>query len=56
MQRMFKNRFVGLRSVVGITSRSSVETSGETSEETRYYITSLSNEDPEKIASAIRQH
>lgn len=56
MQGMFKNRFVGLRSVVGITSRRSVATSGETSEETRYYITSLSNEDPEKIASAIRQH
>ena len=56
MQRMFKNRIVGLRSVVGITSRRSVVTSGERSEETRYYITSLSTEDPEKIASAIRQH
>ena len=38
------------------SGRRSVATSGETSEETRYYITSLSNEDPEKIASAIRQH
>jgi predicted transposase YbfD/YdcC len=56
MQKMFKNKFIGLRSVVGIISRRSVATSGETSEETRYYITSLSNEDPEKIANAIRQH
>ena len=56
MQKMFKNKFIGLRSVVGIISRRFVATSGETSEETRYYITSLSNEDPEKIANAIRQH
>ena len=56
MQKMFKNKFIGLRSVVGIKSRRFVATSCETSEETRYYITSLSNEDSEKIANAIRQH
>lgn len=56
MQRMFKNKFVGLKSVVGILSRRTIVATGETSEETRYYITSLSNNDPERIANAIRQH
>lgn len=56
MQKMFKDKFIGLKSVTGITSRRTVLSTGETSEETRYYITSLSNEDPEKIANAIRKH
>ena len=53
---MFKNKFVGLKSIVGIKSRRTIVATRETSEETRYYITSLSNDDPERIANAIRQH
>lgn len=55
-QRMFKNKFEGLKSIVGIVSRRTVVATGKTSEETRYYITSLSNEDPEKIANSVRAH
>lgn len=56
MGKMFKDKFAGLRSIVGITSRRTIIATGETTEETRYYITSLSNKDPEIIANAIRQH
>ncbi len=56
MQKMFKDRFEGLKSVVGIVSRRTVVSTGETSEEMRYYITSLGNEKPEEIAGAIRKH
>lgn len=55
-EKMFKRKFKGLRSIVGVTSRRTIAATGETSEETRYYITSLSNKDPELIANAIRQH
>lgn len=55
-QRMFKDRFEGMRSVVGVISRRTNHTTSETSEETRYYISSLGNEDPQKIASAVRAH
>lgn len=55
-QRMFKNKFEGLKSVIGIISRRTILATGKTSEETRYYISSLSNEKPEKIADAIRAH
>lgn len=53
---MFKEKFIGLKSIVGITSKRTIIATGETTEEARYYITSLSNKDPEKIADAIRQH
>lgn len=55
-QRMFKNKFEGLRSIVGIVSRRTIVATGETSEETRYYVTSLGNDNPEEIANAIRKH
>ncbi len=55
-QRMFKDRFEGMRSVVGVISRRTNHTTSESSEETRYYISSLGNEDPQKIASAVRAH
>lgn len=55
-QRMFKNKFEGLRSIIGIVSRRTIVATGETSEEIRYYISSLGNENPEKIANSIRAH
>ena len=55
-QKMFKNKFEGLKSIVGILSRTAVVSTGETSEEIRYYVTSIGNENPEKIANAIRKH
>lgn len=55
-QNMFKNKFEGLKSIVGIVSRRTIISTGQTSEEIRYYITSLGNEDPEKIANATRKH
>jgi len=56
MERMFKNRFMGLKSIVGVKSERIIMATGERTEETRYYITSLGNSNPEKIANAIRQH
>lgn len=56
MQAMFKDKFEGLKSIVAIMSRRTIIATGETSEETRYYVTSLGNEDPEKINNAIRKH
>lgn len=53
---MFKNKFEGLKSIVGILSRRTIVSTGETSEEIRYYVTSLGNEKPEEIANAIRKH
>ena len=55
-QKMFKNKFEGLKSIVGILSRRTIVSTGETSEEIRYYVTSIGNENPEKIANAIRKH
>ncbi len=55
-QKMFKNKFEGLKSIVGILSRRTIVSTGETSEENRYYVTSLGNERPEEIANAIRKH
>lgn len=55
-QRMFNDKFEGLKSIVGIVSRRTIVATGETSEETRYYITSLGNDKPEEIAGAIRKH
>ncbi len=56
MANMFKGKFVGLKSVVGITSERIIHATGEITEETRYYITSLGNDNPEEVADAIRQH
>ena len=53
---MFKNKFEWLKSIVGILSRRTIISTGETSEEIRYYVTSIGNENPEKIANAIRKH
>lgn len=55
-QRMFMDKFEGMRSVVGVVSKRTIVSTGETSEEVRYYITSLGNENPEEISSAIRKH
>lgn len=55
-QKMFKNKFHGLKSIVGIVSRRTIVATGETSEEIRYYITSLGNDKPEEIANGIRKH
>ena len=53
---MFKKKLVGLKSVVGIKSERTIVATGEYTQEVRYYVTSLDNTQPEKIASAIRQH
>ena len=55
-QRMFMDKFEGMRSVVGVVSKRTIVSTGETSEEVRYYITSLGNENPEEISGAIRKH
>jgi len=56
MERMFKDKFVGLKSIVGVKSERIIMATGERTEERRYYITSLGNSNPEEIANAIRQH
>ena len=56
MEKMFKKKLVGLKSVVGIKSERTIVAIGEYTQEVRYYVTSLDNTRPEKIASAIRQH
>ena len=56
MEKMFKEKLVGLKSVVGIKSERTIVATGEYTQEVRYYVTSLDNTRPEKIASAIRQH
>lgn len=56
MEPMFKDKFAGLRSIVGMKSERIILATGERSEKTRYYITSLENTNPEEIANAIRQH
>lgn len=53
---MFKNKFKGLKTIVGIISKRTIIATGKTTEETRYYITSLDNKDPERLASIVRQH
>lgn len=55
-ERLFDKKFAGLQSYVGVVSKRTIVSTGETSEETRYYITSLGNENPEVIADAIRKH
>lgn len=56
MARMFKDKFAGLKSIVGVKSERTIVATGEHTQETRYYITSLDNTNPEEIATAIRQH
>ena len=56
MESMFKNKFVGLKSIVGVKSERIIMSTGERTQENRYYITSLDNTNPEEISSAIRQH
>ena len=56
MEKMFKKKLVGLKSIVGIKSERTIVATGEYTQEVRYYVTSLDNTRPEKIASAIRQH
>jgi predicted transposase YbfD/YdcC len=56
MEKMFKKKLVGLKSVVRIKSERTIVATGEYTQEVRYYVTSLDNTQPEKIASAIRQH
>lgn len=55
-ERMFKDKFVGLKSVVSVKSERTIVATGEHTVEYRYYITSLDNKEPEEISSAIRQH
>lgn len=56
MERMFQDKFVGLRSIVEVKSERIITATGERTQEKRYYITSLNTTNPEEIASAIRQH
>ena len=56
MEKMFKKKLVGLKSVVGIKSERTIVATGAYTQEVRYYVTSLDNTQPEEIASAIRQH
>ena len=56
MGRIFKEKFAGLKSVVGVKSEITIKATGECTVEYRYFITSLDNKEPEEIASAIRQH
>ncbi len=51
-----KEKFAGLKSVVGVKSEITIKATGECTVEYRYFITSLDNKEPEEIASAIRQH
>lgn len=53
---MFEGKFVGLKSIVGVTSKRIVHATGEITEEARYYIISLENNNPEEVADAIRQY
>ena len=55
-ERVFKGKFVGLRSIVSLKSERAKLATGKHTVEYRYYITSLDNSNPEEIASAIRQH
>ena len=48
MEKMFKEKLV--------KSERTIVATGEYTQEVRYYVTSLDNTRPEKIASAIRQH
>lgn len=56
MEKLFQNKFVGLKSIVGVKSERIIMATGERTLEHRYYITSLDNTNPEEISSAIRQH
>lgn len=56
MKSLFKDKFEGLKSIVGVKSERIVMATGERSIENRYYITSLDNTSPEEISMAIRQH
>lgn len=56
MERMFEDKFVGLKSVVGVKSERIIMSIGERTVENRYYITSLDNKNLEEFVSAIRQH
>ena len=49
MEKMFKKKLVGLKSVVGIKSERTIVATGEYTQEVRYYVTSLDNTQPEKI-------
>lgn len=55
-ERMFKDKFMGLKSLIGLKSERTVMATGERTIENRYYITSLDNTNPEEISTAIRQH
>lgn len=55
-ERMFKNKFKDLKSIIGVKSERIIKNTGESTVEYRYYITSLKNIDPEEISSYIRQH
>jgi len=52
----YENKDVILNRVTRHTSERIIMATGERTEETRYYITSLENSNPEEIANAIRQH
>ena len=56
MERIFKDKFMGLRSLIRLKSERIVMATGERTIENRYYISSLDNTNPEEISTAIRQH
>ena len=49
MEKMFKKKLVGLKSVVRIKSERTIVATGEYTQEVRYYVTSLDNTQPEEI-------
>lgn len=54
--KMFKDKFQGLKSIIGVKSERIMKATGESTVEDRYYITSLDNTKPDEISSFIRQH
>lgn len=55
-KEVFGNKFEGLKSVVGVRSTRIIKSTGKEVTETRYYVTSLDNKNPEEISNVIRQH
>lgn len=53
---MLDNKFLNLKSIVRIVSERTILNTGETTKEQRYYVTSLPNDNPQKILDSIRQH
>lgn len=51
-----RHDWVGLKTIVAITSTREIKSSGDISQETRYFISSIDANNIERIADAIRSH